>query len=212
MSNRLAVTVHQCPNTTVSVGALHPGLQCWHRHAAASAFRQPSPTCRTAFPGSKLTAVGRSHLLARWPGTHSQILSAIQRAAQTVLGVYLKRTCSRVTSASSALGVLTIMHYTNPRTQSLVHRPRYNGNNRPHLMLRIAVRPNNTVSVQTITSSVMCHVHLPTWKLNNIDCTFTVANYSCNQLITYYLFETKWRYVIYTWNYVEIVIDCIERT
>jgi len=26
--------------------------------------------------------------------------------AQTVLGVYLKRTCSRVTSASSALGVL----------------------------------------------------------------------------------------------------------
>jgi len=38
-------------------------------------------------------------------GTHSRILSAIQRAAQTVLGVYLKRTCSRVTSASSALGV-----------------------------------------------------------------------------------------------------------
>ena len=38
--------------------------------------------------------------------THSRILSGIQRAAQTVLGVYLKRTCSRVTSASSALGVL----------------------------------------------------------------------------------------------------------
>ena len=30
----------------------------------------------------------------------------IQRAAQTVLGVDLKRTCSRVTSASSALAVL----------------------------------------------------------------------------------------------------------
>ena len=66
-----------------------------------------------------LTAVGRSQLLARWPGTHSRILSAIQRAAQTVLGVYLKRTCSRVTSASSALGFLTIMRYTNPRTHSL---------------------------------------------------------------------------------------------
>jgi len=70
-------------------------------------------------------AVGRSQLLARWPGTHSRILSGIQRAAQTALGVYLKRTCSRVsevttlwrytnvfiviiiiTSASSALGVL----------------------------------------------------------------------------------------------------------
>ena len=30
----------------------------------------------------------------------------IRRAARTVLGVYLKRTCSRDTSASSALGVL----------------------------------------------------------------------------------------------------------
>ena len=58
--------------------------------------------------GSTLMAVGRSQLLARWPGTHSRILSGIQRAAQTVLGVYLKGrpTCSRVTSASSALGVL----------------------------------------------------------------------------------------------------------
>jgi len=38
-----------------------------------------------------------------------------QRAAQTVLGVYLKRTCSRVTSASSALGVLIAkFHYTGP--------------------------------------------------------------------------------------------------
>jgi len=57
--------------------------------------------------GSTLTAVGRSQLLTRRPGTHSRILSGIQRAAQqTVLGVYLKRTCSRVTSASTALGVL----------------------------------------------------------------------------------------------------------
>ena len=53
-----------------------------------------------------LTAVGRSQLAAQWPGTHSRILSWIQRSAQTVLGVYLKRTCSRVTSASSALAVV----------------------------------------------------------------------------------------------------------
>jgi len=44
------------------------------------------------------TAVGRSQLLARWPGTNSRISSGIQRAAQTVLCVYLKRTCSRLTS------------------------------------------------------------------------------------------------------------------
>jgi len=56
--------------------------------------------------GSTLPAVGRSQLQAQWPGTYSRILSRIQRAAQTVLVVYLKRTCSRVTSASSALGVL----------------------------------------------------------------------------------------------------------
>ena len=69
-----------------------------------------SPPTVTYLPyrvsGSTLTAVGRSQLLTRCPGTHSRILSGIQRAAQTVLGVYLKRTCSRVTSASSALGVL----------------------------------------------------------------------------------------------------------
>ena len=37
-----------------------------------------------------------------------------------LLGVYLERspTCSRVTSASSALGFLTIMRYTNPRTHA----------------------------------------------------------------------------------------------
>ena len=53
--------------------------------------------------GSTLTAVGRFQLL--------------QRAAQTVLGIYLKRTCSRVTSASSALGILNdYMRYTNTLT------------------------------------------------------------------------------------------------
>jgi len=40
-------SVSERPRTTVSVGALHPGLHCWH--GAASAFRQPSPDCHTAF-------------------------------------------------------------------------------------------------------------------------------------------------------------------
>jgi len=36
--------------------------------------------------------------------------------------LYLKRTCSRVTSASSALGVLNEYALTNPRTHSLTQR------------------------------------------------------------------------------------------
>ena len=69
---------------------------------------------------STLTAVGRSRLLARWPGTHSRILSELQRAAQTVLDVYLKRTCSRVTSAFGALGVLNA-YALYKSTHSLTH-------------------------------------------------------------------------------------------
>jgi len=67
--------------------------------------------------------VGRFQLLARWPGTHSRILSGIQRAAQTILCVYLKRICSRVTNASSALGVLNdyaLYKSTHSLTHSLI--------------------------------------------------------------------------------------------
>jgi len=39
-----------------------PLLQC--RYAAASAFRQPSPTCRTAFPAQHLRPSG---VLSYWP-------------------------------------------------------------------------------------------------------------------------------------------------
>jgi len=79
---------------------------------AAGAFpagtdRRTDVTCLSyRVSRSTLTAVGRSQLLTRRPGTHSRSLSAIQRTAQTVLGVYLKRTCWRVISASSALGIL----------------------------------------------------------------------------------------------------------
>ena len=51
-----------------------------------------------------------SGVLSCWPDglelTPGFYPSGVQRAAQTVLGVYLRRTCSRVTSASSALEVL----------------------------------------------------------------------------------------------------------
>ena len=76
-------------------------------------------SCRTAFSAQHLRPSGVLGCWPQWPGTHSRILSVIHRAAQTVLGVYLKRTCSRVTGASSALGDLNDMRYTNPRTHSL---------------------------------------------------------------------------------------------
>ena len=69
---------------------------------------QPSPTCRTAFPAQHLRPLG---ILGCWPDglelTPGFYPGSIQRAAQTVLCVYLKHTCSRVTSASSALGILS---------------------------------------------------------------------------------------------------------
>jgi len=117
---KLAVTVHQCLNGRA------------HRICRNTASRSPvltragicvPPTvtylpCRVS--GSTHTAVGRSRLLARWPGTHSRILFGIHRAAQTVLGVYLKRTCSCVTSASSALWVLND-YALYKSTHSLTH-------------------------------------------------------------------------------------------
>ena len=121
---KLAVTVHQCLN-----GRAPPYLS-WSTASRYPVLTRAGicvPPTVIYLPyrvsGSTLTAVGRSQLLARWPGTHSRILSAIQRAAQTVLGV--KRTCSRVTSASSALGVLNdcaLYKSTHSRTHSLIAR------------------------------------------------------------------------------------------
>ena len=113
---KLAVTVHQCLN-----GRAPPYLSERCIPVSSADTRRPTVTYLPyRFFGSTLTAVGRSQLLARWPGTLSRILSGIQRAAQTVLGVYLKRTCSRVTSASSALGVIND-YALYKSTHSLIH-------------------------------------------------------------------------------------------
>jgi len=119
------VTVHQCLNgrappylsehcIPVSSDDTRRHLRSANRHLlAVPRFRLNT------------TAFGRSQLLASWPGTHSRILSGIHRAAQTVLGVYLKRTCSRVTNASShssALGVLND-YALYKSTHSLNHSP-----------------------------------------------------------------------------------------
>jgi len=78
---------------TVFVGALHAGFQCWH--AAASAFRQPSPTCYTAF---SFNVYGPHAFSVADPMAWNSLPDFIWDPTSS--------TCSRVTSASSAFGVL----------------------------------------------------------------------------------------------------------
>ena len=49
-------SVSERPRTTVPVGLLRPGRQCWH--SAASAFRQPSTTCSASLPAQHLRPSG----------------------------------------------------------------------------------------------------------------------------------------------------------
>jgi len=117
---KLAVTVHQCLN-----GRAPPYLSehCIPvSHAAASAFRQPSPTCRTAFPAQHLRPSG---VLRCWPDgleLTRAFYPGSNEQHRLFLGVYLKRTCSRVTSASNALGVLND-YALYKSTHSLTHSP-----------------------------------------------------------------------------------------
>jgi len=60
-----------------------------------------------------------SGVLSSCPGTHSRILSRIQRAAQTVLGVYLNIPVCMILVHLAHQGFLTIMRYTNPRIHLL---------------------------------------------------------------------------------------------
>jgi len=62
-----------------------------------------------AVPRFRLNTYGRREFSVAGPmawNSLPEFYSGIQRATQTVLGIDLERTCSRVTSASSALGVL----------------------------------------------------------------------------------------------------------
>ena len=70
--------------------------------------------------GTSINTYGRRAFSVAGPMAWNSLPSGIQRAAQTVLGVYLKRTCSRVTSASSALGVLND-YALYKSTHSLTH-------------------------------------------------------------------------------------------
>jgi len=120
---KLAVTVHQRLN-----GRAPPYLS-EHCIPVSSAYTRRHLICVPPtityllylVSGSTLTAVWRFQLLARWPGTHSRILSEIQRAAQTVLGVYLKRTRSRLTSTSTPMLLRHAGGQGAPTTSESVH-------------------------------------------------------------------------------------------
>jgi len=102
------------------------------------------------------------HLLATFPAQHfrpsgvfsswpdglelSRILPGIQRAAQTVLGVYLKRTCSRVTSASSALSVLNdYALYKSTHSITKIANRRL-----PHRLVTLKALESKTVSLSVL--------------------------------------------------------------
>ena len=115
--------VSEQPRTTVgpicrSTASRSPVLT----RSGISAFRQPSPTCRTAFPAQHLRPSG---VLSCWPDGLELTPrfypgSNKQYRLQTVLGVYLKHTRSRDTSASSASGVLND-YALYKSTHSLTH-------------------------------------------------------------------------------------------
>jgi len=105
-------------------------------------------TTSQSVSGSTLTAVGRFQLPAQWPGTHSGFYSGSNEQHRLYLGVYLKRTCSRVTSASSALGVLNdyaLCKSTHSLTQSV---------SQSCLLVSCSTRKDNKESTHTrVTSS-----------------------------------------------------------
>ena len=118
-----ALDIYPVP-TSVSTAAAH------HRNCRSTASRSPVltrggvcvPPTVTYLPyrvsRSTLTAVGRSQLLARWPGTHSRILSVIQRAAQTVLQASAKSVllCTESITASQRLCAVPMHALTPPPT------------------------------------------------------------------------------------------------
>ena len=107
-------------------------------------------------------------------GGPTRASSGIQRAARTVLGVYLKRTCSRVTSASSALGILndyTLYKSTHSLTHSLLFIA---VNLRDHTWLRTPGRPRS-VNQSCIFRVVQAIKSLQDPRSINQSCIFRVV-------------------------------------
>ena len=103
---KLAAIVHQCLNGRA------PPYQSEHCIPISSAdtrrHLRSANRHLLAVPHFRLNTYGHQAFSVAGPMAWNSLpdFIGIQPAAQTVLGIYLKRTCSRVTSASSALGVL----------------------------------------------------------------------------------------------------------
>ena len=80
------------------------------------------PTLYLPYRVSGLNTYGRRAFWVAGPMAWNSLPAGIQPAAQTVLGVYLKRTCSRVTSASSTWGSQRLRAIQfHARTHSFTH-------------------------------------------------------------------------------------------
>ena len=73
-----------------------------------------------AVPRFQLNTYGRRAFSVAAPMAWNSLPNCIRDPTQTVLGIYLERTCSRVTSASSTLGVLND-YALYKSTHSLTH-------------------------------------------------------------------------------------------
>ena len=98
-------------------------------------------------------AVWRSQLLSRWRGTHSRILSGIPRAAQTVLGVYLKRTRSRDSAHSC---IQRIMGSNDNALCQSTHSLAYATQWRPNCRISHRARINNWPHFFQLCYSLSC--------------------------------------------------------
>ena len=121
---KLAVTVHQ------SLNGRAPPYLSEHCIPVSSADRRRhlrSANCHLlAVPRFRLNTYGRRAFSVAGPMAWNSLPDFIRDPTSSTdcfRRLYSKRTCSRVTSASSALWVLTTMRYTNPRTHSLTHPP-----------------------------------------------------------------------------------------
>jgi len=102
---KLAVTVHQCLNGHTlcrSTASQSPVLTCVGICVLPTIIYLPY-----RISSSTLTAVGHSQLLVQWPQTLPGFVRDATNSTDC-FRIYLKRTCSRDTSASSALGVLLL--------------------------------------------------------------------------------------------------------
>jgi len=97
---------------------------CTNRHKVIKSENSPVfwPTLYLPYRVSGLNTYGRRAFWVAGPMAWNSLPAGIQPAAQTVLGVYLKRTCSRVTSASSTWGSqwLRAIQF-HARTHSFTH-------------------------------------------------------------------------------------------